>query len=188
MSIARTVSRITLVALSPLGNHTNNTPVVNNNITINSNTDLAEPNTVSSKARTDSKESTFIEPNTYNEIEKVSINPEFIDLFNKLCINLETINDYALLANIIDQTKRIIFSSIDLQLIISKFLGCEQVTINVLPPPINGGCICKITESMYLDIENIKIKSRDMKLTYNTAFNTLKDDYHICLDKVLNTV
>jgi len=174
MSIARTVSSIALGALSPLGNHTNNTPVVNNNITINSNIDLAEPNTVSSKARTDSKESTFIEPNTYNEVEKVSINPEFIGLFNKLCINLLTINDYALLANIIDQTKRIILSSNDLKLIISKFLGCDQVTINVLPPQINGGCICKITESMYLDIENIKIKSRDMKLILIKTKNTKK--------------
>jgi len=174
MSIARTVSSIALGALSPLGNHTNNTPVVNNNITINSNEPV--------------KESTFIEPNPYNEMEKVSINPEFIDLFNKLCINLLTVNDYALLANIIDQTKRIIFTSNDLQLIISKFLGCDQVTINVLPPQVNGGCVCKIKESLYLDIENIKIKSRDMKLMYNTAFNTLKDDYHICLDKVLNTI
>jgi len=55
MSKARTVSSIALGALSPLGNHTNNTPVVNNNITINN---------------SDSKESTFIEPNPYNEIEK----------------------------------------------------------------------------------------------------------------------
>jgi len=173
MSIARTVSSIALGALSPLGNHTNNNPVVNNNITINN---------------SDSKDSTFIEPNPYNEIEKVSINPEFIDLFNKLCINLLTVNDYALLVNIIDQTKRIIFTTNDLQLIISKFLGCDQVTINVLPPQVNGGCVCKIKESMYLDIENIKIKSRDMKLMYNTAYNTLKDDYHVCLDKVLNTI
>jgi len=165
MSIARTVSSI---ALGALGTHNNNNPVVNNNITIN----------------TDSKESTFIEPNPYQEIEKLIINPEFIDLFNKLCINLLTVNDYALLANIIDQSKRIIFSTNDLQLIISKFLGCDQVTINVLPPQITGGCVCKIKESLYFDIENIKIKSRDMKLMYNT----LKDDYHICLDKVLNTV
>jgi len=52
MSIARTVSSIVFGALSPLGNHTNNTPVVNNNITIshsestkgiNSNTDSKNP-------------------------------------------------------------------------------------------------------------------------------------------------
>jgi len=113
-----------------------------------------------------------------------------------MCINLLTVNDYALLANIIDQSKRIIFSINDLQIIISKFLGCESVIIYVLPPVVSGGCLCKvknimyldieyIKNIMYLDIEYIKNKSRDFKLMYNTAYNMLKDDYHVCLDKVL---
>jgi len=171
MSIARTVSSVALGALGALGNQTTNQPVVNNNITINSGESV--------------KDSIFIEPNPYSEVDKMVVNPEFIDLFNKMCINLLTVNDYALLANIIDQSKRIIFSSNDLQIIISKFLGCDQVIINVLPPVVNGGCLCKVKNVMYLDIENIKIKSRDFKLMYNTAYNMLKDDYHICLDKVL---
>jgi len=182
MSIARTVSSVALGALGALGNQTTNQPVVNNNITINSKQSLPF-NSVESNEPV--KDSIFIEPNPYSEVDKMVVNPEFIDLFNKMCINLLTVNDYALLANIIDQSKRIIFSSNDLQIIISKFLGCDQVIINVLPPVVNGGCLCKVKNIMYLDIENIKIKSRDFKLMYNTAYNMLKDDYHICLDKVL---
>lgn len=170
MSIARTVSSIALGALT--GGQTTNQPVVNNNITINN----KEP----------AKESVFIEPNPYEQVENVVVNPEFIDFFNKMCINLLTVNDYALLANIIDQSKRIIFTANDLQVIISKFLNCESVTINVLPPVVGGGCLCKVKNGMYLDIENIKVKTRDFKLMYNTAYNTLKDDYHVCLDKVLS--
>ena len=171
MSIARTVSSVALGALGALGNQTTNQPVVNNNITINSGESV--------------KDSIFFEPKPYSEVDKMVVNPEFIDLFKKMCINLLTVNDYALLANIIDQSKRIIFSINDLQIIISKFLGCESVIIYVLPPVVSGGCLCKVKNIMYLDIEYIKNKSRDFKLMYNTAYNMLKDDYHVCLDKVL---
>jgi len=73
MSIARTVSSVALGALGALGNQTTNQPVVNNNITINS-------------GESD-KDSIFFEPKPYSEVDKMVVNPEFIDLFKK-CVSI----------------------------------------------------------------------------------------------------
>jgi len=169
--LSKTISSAALGMLGGLGSSTNNTPTVNNNITINT-------------TPTDEK---FIEPSPYEPVEPSAVNPQFIDLFNRLCINLLTVNDYKLLVNIVDQSKRIIFCSADLKILISVFIGCkvDDVTINLLPLDVSSGCLCKNIPSMYQDVENIKIKERDFKLMYNTAFNTLKDVYHVCMDRVI---
>ena len=169
--ISKTISSAVLGGLAGLGSTTNNTPTVNNNITINT---------------SGSTEEKFIEPSPYEEISRGCVSPEFTDMFNRLCIELLTVNDYKLLANVIDQSKRIIFSESDLQIVISKYLGCVQsdVTINLMPIETSGGCFCKFL-TMYQSIENIKIKSPDFKLIYNTAYITLKDVYHVCMDRVI---
>ena len=169
--ISKTISSAVLGGLGALGGQTTNQPTVNNNITINT------------SRSTDEK---FVEPSPYEEIQRECVSPEFTDMFNRLCINLLTVNDYKLLANVIDQSKRIIFSVSDLQVVISAYLGCPQsdVTINLMPIETSGGCFCKVI-TIYQAIENIKIKSRDFKLMYNTAYNTLKDVYHVCMDRVI---
>jgi len=170
--ISKTISSAALGMLTGLG-ATTNQPVVNNNITINSGSQ-------------ESKDSTFIEPNPYAQTEDYSVSPQFTMVFNKMCISLLTVNDYKLLGNIIDQSHRIICSVQDLQILISLFLGCQQsdVSVNLYPVEPIGCCGCRALNP-FCDIENIKIKSKDFKLMYNTAYNVLKDDYHICFDRVL---
>jgi len=169
--LSKTISSDALGMLGGLGSTTNNAPTVNNNITIN----------------TTSSDEKFVEPSPFEQDESSTVNPQFIDLFNRLCINLLTVNDYKLLANIVDQSKRIIFCVNDLKILIAIFIGCEadDVTINLLPIDVSSGCLCKNIPSMYQDVENIKIKECDFKLMYNTAFNTLKGIYHICMDRVI---
>jgi len=170
--ISKTISSVALSALGGLGSQTTNTPTVNNNITI-----------TTGGGGTEEK---FIEPSPYESVEVTCASPQFIEMFNRLCIELLTVNDYKLLANVIDQSKRIIFSVSDLQVVIATYVGCTQsdVTINLMPVETSGGCFCKMV-TMYQNVENIKIKSRDFKLMYNSAYNTLKDVYHVCMDRVL---
>jgi len=80
-----------------------------------------------------------------------------------------------------------ILCNADLKILISVFIGCkvEDVTINLLSLNVSSGFLCKNIPSMNQDVENIKIKERDFKLMYNTAFNTLKDVYHVCMDRVI---
>ena len=170
--IAKTISSVALKALTGSGDTTNQ-PVVNNNITINN----------GSPPEDDCK---FVEPNPYSDIQPTSINPEFTIQFNKMVVHLLTMNDYKLLGNIIDQSKRILFTVEELKYVISLFLGCPagDVYVNLMPPEPAGGCFCKAV-TMFQGVENIKIKSRDFKMMYNGAYNTLKDDYHVCMDRVL---
>ena len=107
--ISKTISSAVLGGLSALGSQTTNTPTVNNNITINTSGPTEEK---------------FVEPSPYEEIQRECVSPEFTDMFNRLCIQLLTVSDYKLLANIIDQSKRIIFSVSDLQIVIGAYLGC----------------------------------------------------------------
>jgi len=168
--LSKTISSVALSALGGLGS-TTNSPTVNNNITIN----------------TASPDEKFVESSPYEQVDTSSTNPQFTDMFNRLCIELLTVSDYKLLVNIIDPSKRIIFSVGDLKILIATYIGCrvEDVFINLLPIETSSGCLCKHIPSMYQQIENIKIKERDFKLMYNTAFNTLKDAYHICMDRVI---
>jgi len=77
---------------------------------------------------------------------------------SSICFELLTVNDYKLLAKVIDQSKRIIFSVSDLQVVIATYVGCTQsdVTINLMPVETSGGCFCKMV-TMYQGVENIKI-------------------------------
>jgi len=170
--LSKTISSAVLGTIAGLGNQTTNQPTVNNNITINT-------------SPSGSVEEKFVEPSPYEELPQ-SVSPQFIDLFNRLCINLLTVSDYKLLANVVDQSKRIIFMVSDLQVVIASYLGCTQsdVIINLMPIESTGGCFCRAI-TMYQEIENIKIKSRDFKLMYNSAYNTLKDIYHVCMDRVI---
>jgi len=174
--IAKTISSVALKALTGSGDTTNQ-PVVNNNITINN----------GPPEDTDGK---FIEPNPYSGVvssfDSACINPEFTIQFNKMVVHLLTMNDYKLLGNIIDQSKRILFTVEELKYVISLFLGCPvgDVSVNLMPLEPAGGCFCKAV-TMFQGVENIKIKSRDFKMMYNGAYNTLKDDYHVCMDRIL---
>jgi len=159
--IAKTISSVALKALTGSGDTTNQ-PLLNNNTTINNGTPQED----------DGK---LIEPNPYSGVvssfDSASINPEFTIQFNKMVVHILTMNDYKLLGNIIDQSKRILFTVGELKYVISLFLGCPTGDVYVIlkPPEPSGGCFC-IAETMFQGVENIKIKSRDFKMMYNGAY------------------
>jgi len=149
-----------------------NKTVINNNINVNQKE--AEPTI-----------SRFIPPNPYENVTgEIFIQQDFINRFSKIVVNMLTINDLKLIAQLVDLSGKIIFNVEELKELIALFLNCttSDITINLLPIE-DVGCLSK--HSPYRHIENIKIQQRDFKLLFNQHYNYLKDEYRISLEKVI---
>ena len=98
---------------------------------------------------------------------------------------LISLNDFKLLAQLIDQTGKIIFNLADLTRLIALFIGCTEdlININILPPEEIGCLSHKF--SPFRAIENIKVQGRDFKFFFNQHYNALRDDYKVSLDKII---
>ena len=129
--------------------------------------------------------SRFIPPNPYESVTgEIFIQSDFINKFAKIVVNMLTINDLKLIAQLVDLSGKIIFNVEELKELISLFLTCpvHDITINLLPIEETG---CWSKHSPYRHIENIKIQQRDFKLLFNQHYNYLKDEYKISLEKVI---
>jgi len=131
-------------------------------------------------------ENRYIPPNPYeNATNEVLISSDFINKFSKIVVNMLTINDLKLVAQLVDLSGKIIFNVEELRELISLFLNCpiNLVSINLLPVEPHG-CFGKYSPYRY--INNIKIDQRDFRLLYNQHYNYLTDEYKICLEKIIS--
>ena len=147
--------------------------IITNNINLNSKEENHQP-------------SLYIPPNPYeNSTAQVFTSSEFLEKFTKIVVQLLTIQDLKLIAQLVDLSGKIIFNVDELRELIALFLGCpiDDITINLLPYEPHG-CFGKV--SPYRFIENIKIQQRDFKLLFNQHYNYLKDEFKISLEKVLS--
>ena len=131
-------------------------------------------------------QSTFILPNPYEQAtQPIMPVPEFLNVYVKMLAELFTINDFKLLAQLIDISGKIIFNIQDLTRLIGLFIGCpeELISINLLPIE-EVGCLSKA--SPFRKIEIIKIQGRDFKMFYNQHYNALRDDYRVSLEKIIH--
>ena len=93
-------------------------------------------------------------------------------------------NNPKLLANIVDNSGKIIIDATSLCQIIALMCGVDPTAVHieyVLKDEV--GCMAKANPIKL--IENIKINYLDFKLAYNNMFNILTDQYHISLKKVI---
>jgi len=132
--------------------------------------------------------SQFILPNPYEQAtQPIMTSPDFLNVYVKMLSELLTVNDFKLLAQLIDISGKIIWNLADLIRLISLFIGCSEdlIQINLLPPE-EIGCLSH-KYSPFRNIENIKIQGRDFKFFFNQHYNALRDDYRVSLDKILTT-
>ena len=128
----------------------------------------------------------FILPNPYEQsTQPIMPMPEFLNVYVKMLAELLTINDFKLLAQLIDISGKIIFNIQDLTRLIGLFIGCpeELISINLLPIE---EVVCLTKASPFRKIEMIKIQGRDFKMFYNQHYNALRDDYRVSLDKIIH--
>lgn len=92
-------------------------------------------------------------------------------------------NNPKLVANLIDQSGRVIVDAESLIKIVALVCQARPESVNIEYELSGGGCCAKINPIKR--IEAIKVAGLDFKLTYNEKYNMLTDEYSVSLRKVL---
>lgn len=137
-----------------------------------------------------------VEPNPYDVVERdvtlteeapaQSLNGNELDLYKTIAKTYGHIlkdNNPKLVANLIDQSGRVIIDAESLIKIVALVCQVQPESINIEYELTGGGCCAKINPIKR--IEAIKVAGLDFKLTYNEKYNMLTDEYSVSLRKVL---
>ena len=137
-----------------------------------------------------------VEPNPYENTQvmerdvviddKEALNGNELDLYKTIAKTYGHIlkdNNPKLVANLIDQSGRVIIDAESLIKIVALVCQVQPESINIEYELSGGGCCAKINPIKR--IEAIKVAGLDFKLTYNEKYNMLTDEYSVSLRKVL---
>ena len=122
----------------------------------------------------------------------VESNPEInlSDLYKLLAITFSNIlkdNNSKLIANLIDNSGKIIIDATNLVRIIALLCGALDTDIHIeyVNKDKEGGCMACSKINPIKQIENIKIGYIDFKLGFNDKYNMLCDTFNISLRKCI---
>ena len=139
-----------------------------------------------------------VEPNPYENMQVMErdvtltddngqpLNGNELDLYKTIAKTYGHIlkdNNPKLVANLIDQSGRVIIDAESLIKIVALVCQVQPESINIEYELSGGGCCAKINPIKR--IEAIKVAGLDFKLTYNEKYNMLTDEYSVSLRKVL---
>lgn len=118
--------------------------------------------------------------------ETEPLNGNELDLFKTIAKTFGEIlrdNNPKLIANLIDQSGKVIVDAENLVRIVALVCQAHPESINIEYEVKESGCCGKFNPIK--NIEAIKVAGLDFKLTYNEKYNMLTDQYSISLRKVL---
>ena len=139
-----------------------------------------------------------VEPNPYEDTQVMErdvtltdennqpLNGNELDLYKTIAKTYGHIlkdNNPKLVANLIDQSGRVIVDAESLIKIVALVCQAQPESVNIEYELTGGGCCAKINPIKR--IEAIKVAGLDFKLTYNEKYNMLTDEYSVSLRKVL---
>ena len=139
-----------------------------------------------------------VEPNPYENTQVMErdvtltddnnqpLNGNELDLYKTIAKTYGHIlkdNNPKLVANLIDQSGRVIVDAESLIKIVALVCQAQPESVNIEYELTGGGCCAKINPIKR--IEAIKVAGLDFKLTYNEKYNILTDEYSVSLRKVL---
>ena len=139
-----------------------------------------------------------VEPNPYENTQVMerdvtltdennqTLNGNELDLYKTIAKTYGHIlkdNNPKLVANLIDQSGRVIVDAESLIKIVALVCQAQPESVNIEYELTGGGCCAKINPIKR--IEAIKVAGLDFKLTYNEKYNMLTDEYSVSLRKVL---
>ena len=134
-----------------------------------------------------------VSPNIYQSRSvNVETIPEvkFEELYKLLALTFSNIlkdNNSKLIANLIDNSGKIIIDATNLVRIIALLCGALETDIHIeyVNKDKEGGCIACSKINPIKQIENIKIGYIDFKLGFNDRYNILCDTFNISLRKCI---
>ena len=104
------------------------------------------------------------------------------DLFKHLAVSFSKIlksNNPKLIANLVDQSGKVILSAHDLVTAISLILGINESLVKISYEDPEAGCLAKVNPIK--KISSIKANGYDFQLAFNREYNTLSDDFGVSL-------
>lgn len=117
------------------------------------------------------------------ELETVKYERDFYKTLSLALSNILKDNNPKLIANLIDQTGKIIIGGSTLVELIALLTHKETSSIHIQYYDDEPVCFPKIK---YLKtVSNIKIDNENFNFKYNAEYNILKDNFNICLDRVI---
>ena len=108
------------------------------------------------------------------------------DLFKHLAVSFSNIlksNNPKLIANLVDQSGKVILAANDLFTTISLILGINESSVKINYEDPEAGCLGKVNPIK--KISSIKANGYDFQLAFNKEYNTLTDDFGVSLVKCL---
>ena len=111
-----------------------------------------------------------------------------MDLYKHLAVSFSNIlksNNPKLIANIIDNSGKVILSAMDIITAISLMLMVDtnSIKINYIETE-NTGCLCNKLNPIK-NISSIKVNGYDFNLAFNKQYNMLSDDFGVSLTRCL---
>ena len=104
------------------------------------------------------------------------------DLFKHLAVSFSNIlksNNPKLIANLVDQSGKVILSASDLITAIALILGINESSVKISYEDPEAGCLAKVNPIK--KISSIKVNGYDFQLAFNKEYNTLTDDFGVSL-------
>ena len=104
------------------------------------------------------------------------------DLFKHLAVSFSNIlksNNPKLIANLVDQSGKVILSANDLVTAIALILGINESSVKISYEDPEAGCLAKVNPIK--KISSIKANGYDFQLAFNKEYNTLTDDFGVSL-------
>ena len=104
------------------------------------------------------------------------------DLFKHLAVSFSNIlksNNPKLIANLVDQSGKVILSASDLITAIALILGINDSSVKISYEDPEAGCLAKVNPIK--KISSIKANGYDFQLAFNREYNTLTDDFGVSL-------
>ena len=108
------------------------------------------------------------------------------ELFKHLAVSFSNIlksNNPKLIANLVDQSGKVILAANDLVTAISLILGINESSVKINYEDPEAGCLGKVNPIK--KISSIKANGYDFQLAFNKEYNTLTDDFGVSLVKCL---
>ena len=103
-------------------------------------------------------------------------------LFKHLSVSFSNIlksNNPKLIANLVDQSGKVILAANDLVTAISLILGINESSVKINYEDPEAGCLGKVNPIK--KISSIKANGYDFQLAFNKEYNTLTDDFGVSL-------
>ena len=166
------------ILLSKHDSNCKSSQIINNNITVTTDTSPGAVSVDSPYAET----STVASPQDHRSVPTY---PDPLQNFKNayLAILLQVISsDKALLNNLIEPSGKVLLRADWMITLISAITGVDDKNINIAIREVEAGCFAKLP--LYRDVVDILVNGKSMYISYNETYNKLKN-FNIDLQHVI---